>query len=241
MMSSGYWQRPDLTAASFVEHPTIGLIYRTGDIGKWCQKQLHVLGRLDRQVKIRGCRVELQEVEIAVQPFVEEVAVVAAEGAQSHLQIVAFVGPPTLDVDALKQQMQEHLLPHLVPSLFIALSLPRLPNYKVDLLKLRTAATDALTQQSRETYAVLDSLGLLQHLTKTQLEEDKWMQNQQAFWLLTVMMEHFKLVSGSAGDAGSGAIQAMALLSHNKDPWLCFWYFFSSNVCFTEKERPFRF
>ena len=120
VMSSGYWEQPDLTAQSFVEHPELGLLYRTGDLGKWQNHQLQVLGRIDRQVKIRGCRVELQEVEVSLQPFVREVAVVAAKGGQEHLQIVAFVGPASIDVDALKKDMQQHLLPHLMPSLFVA-------------------------------------------------------------------------------------------------------------------------
>lgn len=175
VMSSGYWEQPDLTAKSFVEHPELGLLYRTGDLGRWQNHQLQVLGRIDRQVKIRGCRVELQEVEVSLQPFVREVAVVAAKGGQEHLQIVAFVGPASIDVDALKKDMQQHLLPHLMPSIFVAMKeLPRLPNGKVCLVSLKSMAADALIKQSQETHETLDSLGILQHLTKSQLEEERW-------------------------------------------------------------------
>ena len=101
VMSSGYWQRPDLTAMNFVQHPELGLLYRTGDLGKWQRSQLVVLGRIDRQVKIRGCRVELQELELTLRQLVldcggAECAAVAAQGSD-HLQIVAFVCPKPED------------------------------------------------------------------------------------------------------------------------------------------------
>lgn len=55
----------------FIDHPTHGRLYRTGDLGTWRELSgtlvLQVLGRLDRQVKIRGARVELEEVEARVQ------------------------------------------------------------------------------------------------------------------------------------------------------------------------------
>ena len=54
----------------FIDHPTHGRLYRTGDLGTWSELSgtpvLQVLGRLDRQVKIRGARVELEEVEARV-------------------------------------------------------------------------------------------------------------------------------------------------------------------------------
>lgn len=55
----------------FIDHPTHGRLYRTGDLGAWSEvsgaQVLQVLGRLDRQVKIRGARVELEEVEARIQ------------------------------------------------------------------------------------------------------------------------------------------------------------------------------
>ncbi|CAK9046828.1 unnamed protein product [Durusdinium trenchii] len=212
VMSSGYWQRPDLTSVTFVDHPQLGRLYRTGDLGAWKRGQLHVSGRIDRQVKVRGCRVELQELEFALKTLsseasdglgglqeLQECSAVVASAPASHLQIVVFVCPETLDLDLIREQATTRLSPQLMPSLFTALpQLPRLANGKVDLVSLKTLASNSLAKQSTETHAVLDSLGILQHLTKSQIEEDRWIQNQQAFWTLLVMMEHFHFTRGAA-------------------------------------------
>ena len=231
VMSSGYWQRPDLTAMNFVQHPELGLLYRTGDLGKWQHSQLVVLGRIDRQVKIRGCRVELQELELILQQLVldcggAECAAVAAQGSD-HLQIVAFVcpnpeDPDKLDLEVLNQEAQAVLSPQLMPSLFAALpKLPRLANGKVDLLSLKGFGADALLKQESQTEAVIDSLGMLQHLTKSQLEEDRWQQNQQAFWTIIVMIQHFHGILGRGvhrhGDFGYTWSCLLAEFCHGRD------------------------
>ena len=89
VMSSGYWQRPDLTAMNFVQHPELGLLYRTGDLGKWQRSQLVVLGRIDRQVKIRGCRVELLELELTLRQLVLIVAVLNVLPWQ-HREVITY-------------------------------------------------------------------------------------------------------------------------------------------------------
>ena len=231
VMSSGYWQRPDLTAMNFVQHPELGLLYRTGDLGKWQHSQLVVLGRIDRQVKIRGCRVELQELELTLRQLVldcggAECAAVAAQGSD-HLQIVAFVcpkpeDPDKLDLAVLNQEAQAVLSPQLMPSLFAALpKLPRLANGKLDLVNLKSLATDALVKQENQTESVVDSLGMLQHLTKSQLEEDRWQQNQQAFWMVLVMMRHFSgiLAFGihKGGDFGYTFFCLLSTFCHGRD------------------------
>ncbi|MFE7577975.1 amino acid adenylation domain-containing protein [Streptomyces sp. NPDC057521] len=67
-VAQGYWNRPELTAQRFLEDPlTGGRLYRTGDIGRWLPDgNLEYLGRADDQVKVRGFRVELGEVEAAM-------------------------------------------------------------------------------------------------------------------------------------------------------------------------------
>ena len=231
VMSSGYWQRPDLTAMNFVQHPELGLLYRTGDLGKWQRSQLVVLGRIDRQVKIRGCRVELLELELTLRQLVldcggAECAAVAAQGSD-HLQIVAFVcpnpeDPDKLDLEVVNQEAQAVLSPQLMPSLFAALpKLPRLAKGKLDLMSLKSFATDALVKQENQTESVVDSLGMLQHLTKSQLEEDRWQQNQQAFWTLLVMIQHFSGILGHGvhknGDFGYTFTCLLASFCHGRD------------------------
>ena len=68
----GYWRHPARTAEAFVNNPhkdeTFGeILYRTGDIGRWREDgSLEFLGRMDNQVKVRGFRVELGEIEAAL-------------------------------------------------------------------------------------------------------------------------------------------------------------------------------
>jgi len=92
-LASGYLNRPDLTAASFVETPA-GRLYCTGDLGRWTHTgELEVLGRSDGQVKLRGQRVELGEIEyrLGSYPGVRQ-AVAVVEGATGDTQILrAFV------------------------------------------------------------------------------------------------------------------------------------------------------
>jgi acyl-coenzyme A synthetase/AMP-(fatty) acid ligase len=63
-LSRGYHRRPELTSERFIEHPTLGRIYRTGDLAhRAADGDFFIHGRLDAQVKIRGHRIELEEIE----------------------------------------------------------------------------------------------------------------------------------------------------------------------------------
>lgn len=99
-LMAGYWNRPDLTAAAFHEHPNpSGLphrFYRTGDLVQLDEAgNLHFLGRADNQVKVRGYRVELDAVEarFLAHPAVAEAAVLALPAAEGTLNLHAFVIP----------------------------------------------------------------------------------------------------------------------------------------------------
>ncbi len=94
-VASGYWNRPELTAASFLPDPfsseADARMYRTGDLARFLPDgNLEFLGRRDEQVKVRGFRIELGEIETALRkdPSVREAAVVA-EGER----LVAYVVP----------------------------------------------------------------------------------------------------------------------------------------------------
>jgi amino acid adenylation domain-containing protein len=96
-VARGYWQRPQLTRERFVADPfgpTHRFLYRTGDLGRRrLDGALEFYGRTDHQVKVRGFRVELGEIEDALvaHPAVRECAVIAVKGSLGDLRLVAYV------------------------------------------------------------------------------------------------------------------------------------------------------
>jgi amino acid adenylation domain-containing protein len=99
-IARGYWNRPDLTAASFLPDPFSGIagarLYRTGDQARFLTGgDLEFIGRRDDQVKVRGFRIELGEVEAALRadPSLREAAVVAESTDGEERRLVAYVVP----------------------------------------------------------------------------------------------------------------------------------------------------
>jgi amino acid adenylation domain-containing protein/thioester reductase-like protein len=92
-LAAGYLNRPELTAASFVETPA-GRLYCTGDLGRWTRTgELEVLGRSDGQVKLRGQRVELGEIEhrLGAHPGVRQAVAVVETASGGTQNLWAFV------------------------------------------------------------------------------------------------------------------------------------------------------
>ena len=139
-LAMGYWRRPELTAAAFVADPGGGPepVYLTGDLGVMRPDgSLVHLGRKDFLVKIRGKRVEVEEVEAALQQTarVKAVAVHPDPGA-GEPRLVAYVVPapgPAPTVSELRRAVAPFLPEYMIPSAFVFLeALPTLPNGKVD-------------------------------------------------------------------------------------------------------------
>ncbi|MEA2563973.1 MAG: hypothetical protein QOH06_5477 [Acidobacteriota bacterium] len=132
----GYVGRPDLTAERFVPDPNAPgeRRYRTGDLARWRPDgALEFLGRVDLQVKLRGIRVEPEEVEAALAacPGVRQAAVLPRDGA-----LVAYVLPEVQDPGlpvSLRAALGGRLPSFLVPSLIVLVdSFPRTPSGKID-------------------------------------------------------------------------------------------------------------
>jgi len=136
----GFVARAGATAERFVPDPFSdgGRVYRTGDLARWNRRgEVEFLGRLDRQAKVRGFRVEPGEIEAALRahPAVAD-AVVDVLGEGEARRLAAWVVPidgASPSVDALRAHAAERLPPHLVPSAFAVIgALPLTPNGKVD-------------------------------------------------------------------------------------------------------------
>jgi amino acid adenylation domain-containing protein len=142
-VSRGYRNRPDLTAERFVPDPfgpePGARLYRTGDLTRWRSSGvIEFLGRADHQVKVRGFRIELAEIEGALlgMAAVKAAAVLPREQGLGDVQLVAYVvfGPdlePT--VTELRATLRDTLPGYMVPSSFVILDeLPLTPNGKLD-------------------------------------------------------------------------------------------------------------
>ncbi|MEM7049093.1 MAG: amino acid adenylation domain-containing protein [Acidobacteriota bacterium] len=123
-LADGYSNQPAATAARFVPDPwgqqPGGRLYRTGDRARFLPDgNLEILGRLDRQVKLRGHRIELADIEanLAAQPGVSGAAVVLV-GSGVHRRLVAFVAGDSsrLAADAVRSRAQEALPAAMVPA-----------------------------------------------------------------------------------------------------------------------------
>ena len=156
-VASGYLARPEATAAAFVPDPFAHpsdvhrIAYRTGDLVKLGRRgELVFLGRIDRQIKLRGHRIEPAEIESAIlaQRSVRDAVVVLAGEAEARA-LVAFVtsvGPP-IDLDALRSAVAKRLTSVMVPSRFVALAeLPLAASGKVDRDELVVRAGRALRE-----------------------------------------------------------------------------------------------
>jgi acyl-coenzyme A synthetase/AMP-(fatty) acid ligase/thioesterase domain-containing protein/acyl carrier protein len=168
-MSRGYWNRPELTNAAFRAQPNGTQSFRTGDYG-WLDEdhRLHFVGRRDRQVKVRGQRLELGAVETAILGLdvVKSAAVTGVEG-DGGTSLAAYVVParaePRLQPAEIRRALVQMLPAAAVPSLITVVDkLPTLDSGKLDrqairAIALRRGAAEALAERD-DLEGVRDSL-----------------------------------------------------------------------------------
>jgi hypothetical protein len=141
----GYWNRPELTAERFVADPfaAAATLYRTGDRARWRgDGTLLHLGRFDDQVKVRGFRIELAEIEtvLAEHPEVRRAAVHLWTVSPNDTRIVACCVPArgaTVAPIALRKHLRARLPEYMIPQYFLPMAeIPLTPNGKVDRRRL---------------------------------------------------------------------------------------------------------
>jgi amino acid adenylation domain-containing protein len=146
-LARGYLRRPDLTAANFCPHQwstTVGeRLYRSGDLAAWLPDgKLQFIGRRDEQIKVRGVRIELNEIRAALMTHstVKDCVVLAREGLRRQKEIVAFVEIDDA-IETPQSQLQTEWLLHLrallpdvmIPSEVVVMAkLPRTSSGKID-------------------------------------------------------------------------------------------------------------
>ncbi|GGG69816.1 non-ribosomal peptide synthetase [Paenibacillus radicis (ex Gao et al. 2016)] len=138
-LADGYVNKPEMTAERFVPHPYSEgrVMYRTGDIAKWLPDgNAMYVDRADQQVKIRGVRIEMNEVrsQLISLPEVEDAVVVVREGTTGDKELCAYVVaseklPSREWRRKLKDKLPEAMIPAYIASIDV---IPLTPNGKVD-------------------------------------------------------------------------------------------------------------
>ncbi|TQK75360.1 non-ribosomal peptide synthase protein (TIGR01720 family)/amino acid adenylation domain-containing protein [Brevibacillus sp. AG162] len=171
----GYLNRPELTVERFVQDPWgTGRMFKTGDVARWrADEVMEYLGRMDSQVKVKGHRIELGEVEnqlLAVEGVVEAV-VVDVQDASGQTALAGFVVTNGgLTAFEIRKTLLGRLPSYLVPAYLVLMdSLPLTSNGKVD----RKALPDPLTESSTMLTNSLQSLEILRNILQSILQVDQ--------------------------------------------------------------------
>ena len=141
--SLGYYGQPELTNTVFVPNPfnndPADLVYKTGDLARIIDNgDFEVLGRLDNQVKIRGIRIEIEEIEAALAECdgVSQAALAVQEGPDGEKRLVAYVVPEAgvqLTAGGLRNSLKDRLPEYMLPAAWGVLQkLPLTTTGKVD-------------------------------------------------------------------------------------------------------------
>jgi amino acid adenylation domain-containing protein len=142
-LSRGYLHRPDLTAERFVKHPfnddPSARLYRTGDLAHFLPDgQIAFVGRADTQIKIRGRRIEPDEIVSVLNghPAIEASVITAKEDSAGDKSLVAYIVPTPgaqVTVNSLQEHLRTQLPDYMIPATFVRFeALPLTPNGKVD-------------------------------------------------------------------------------------------------------------
>jgi len=184
-VARGYRNRPQLTAQRFIPNrfneKVSERLFRTGDRASFLPDgRIAFLGRIDEQVKVRGFRVEPNEVTatLNVHPCIQQSVVVAREVGPSDARLIGYLvlAPEShLTLSALRAFLQARLPDYMVPAIFVRLEkLPLTPNGKVDRMSLpapdesNTLREDAYaaprTEMEKTVAGILERLLKLEHV-----------------------------------------------------------------------------
>ncbi|MCP5050559.1 MAG: AMP-binding protein, partial [bacterium] len=138
-VARGYLNNPEYTAEKFTVNPYVagGRLYKTGDIARWLtHREIDFLGRVDQQVKVRGYRIELEEIEeqLKKHPAVKEAVVLVREVQTGDKYLCAYIAA-SIEVGAgeLREYLAHTLPDYMLPSYFVEIgTIPLTPNGKID-------------------------------------------------------------------------------------------------------------
>lgn len=159
-IARGYLNRPELTAERFLPDPYNAggsRMYRTGDLGRWLENgTIEFIGRNDHQVKVRGYRIELEEIEAALLAIegIEQAVVSVREDEAGQRRLVAYYTEKEqgkLSAESLRRHVTAALPDYMIPAAYVRMErLPLTPNGKLDRKSLPAPEGDAYARRGYE-------------------------------------------------------------------------------------------
>ncbi|WP_428744953.1 amino acid adenylation domain-containing protein [Tenacibaculum sp.] len=156
-VTRGYLNQESLTKEKFISNPfkPNEILYKTGDLVRWLPNgEIEYLERIDEQIKIRGYRVELSEIEetIRKEDNIQAVTVLVKENRNNEKELIAFVSAnDEINIQGLITKLKAFLPYYMIPSHIIQLeSIPRTVSGKVDKKKLLTLSNEYYTTSANE-------------------------------------------------------------------------------------------
>ena len=137
-VGKGYLNRQDLTQERYIKNPFIesSIMYKTGDVCKYDNDgNIYYLGRADNQVKIRGLRIELEEIENKILEFpnIKKAKVIKQVIGNREIISAYYISSKRISLSKLRKHLQDNLPNYMIPSYFTALDeFPYTPNGKID-------------------------------------------------------------------------------------------------------------
>jgi amino acid adenylation domain-containing protein len=157
-LAQGYWRQPELTAERFVKNRMAPekseRLYKTGDLGRWRgDGEIEYVGRIDSEVKVRGMRIDLREIEtvLAGQEGIEEAVVELAGEGGGEARLVAYLVSTEggrVSAQELRRYLRTKLPEHMVPVRYVQVEeMPLLPSGKVNRRALGEAGGEGLVEE----------------------------------------------------------------------------------------------
>lgn len=143
-VAAGYWNQPKLTSEKFIDNPfnvnnKNPIMYKTGDLGRYLAcGNLEFLGRIDRQIKVKGYRIDPAEIEIILNehPAIHSSVVILYEKTPENKLLIAYIITNMNEIEIIKQlnkKLKAALPSYMIPATIIVLpEFPKTPNGKID-------------------------------------------------------------------------------------------------------------
>lgn len=184
-IANGYWKQEALTSDRFLPNPFssdkyCSKMYRTGDLVKWNdQDDLEYIGRTDKQIKLRGFRIESGEIEASIKQCADiSQAIVDVKNIHGVDHLCAYIlSSLPIDKAGLRKQLKKRLAPYMIPSAFIQLeAFPLNANGKIDYTNLPLPNLQDETQyvapESLEEKIMADIIQKLLEMDKISVKSD---------------------------------------------------------------------